>query len=273
MNKSILIIGFGKMGHLYSKYLTELNIRWTYHDPFVPGGLKKLTSLNKYSHIIISTPPENHHEVYKLIVELGFKGYVYIDKPVIVKDEHFDILDEVNVFCGMTERFNPAIKALKNLLNLDELTSIKFSRYSTVPDNMNVPVLFDLGVHDLDLYLYLLGFKECPLEYNVFEKERTCYIMAKQHDILSIFEWSHDSQKRERKITILQKDVVYEADLIDQTILFYGPGQVCRNLYVDKAQPLKQVLKAFLNNEKCFAKLSHEFMLAVMQVKWNKDPI
>jgi len=265
MNTHVLIIGFGKMGHIYSKYLDKFGVKWSYYDPFVKGGLKKLTKVNSYSHIIISTPPENHYKSYKTITELEFNGYIYIDKPVIVSDEQLGVLDDKNVFCGMTERYNPVVVALKELLNVDDLTSIKFSRYSTVSENMRTPVLFDLGIHDLDLYLYLLDFDKFPTTYDVFEKSKTCYVMSKHKGILSIFEWSHESQRRERKVIVLQADVVYEADLIDQTLLLYGAGQVRRRLYVDKDQPLKRALRSFLRGDRCSAKLSHEFMLDIMK--------
>lgn len=264
MNKHALIIGFGKMGHIYSRYLDEFGVKWSYYDPFVEGGVRKLTKINNYSHILISTPPENHYKSYKMITELGFKGRIYIDKPVIISDEHLDVLDDKNVFCGMTERYNPVVTSLKGLLDIKKLTSIKFSRYSTVLKNMETPVLFDLGIHDLDLYLYLSGFDNFPNTYDIFEKSKTCYILSKQNDILSMFEWSHESYRRERTIIVLQQDIVYEVDLIDQTILLYKEGNVRKNLYIDKSQPLKNVMQSFLKGDKCDAKLSHEFMLDVM---------
>ncbi len=273
MNKNILIVGFGKMGKTYSKYLNGFGVEWSYYDPFVEGGLTELSNLNSYSHVIISTPSENHHESYKMILDLGFKGYIYIDKPIVVSAEYLNILNNENVFCGMTERYNPAVTTLKKLLDVDKLTSIKFSRYSTVPENIKTPVLFDLGIHDLDLYLYLLDFDKFPGTYDVFEKSKTCYILAKQNSILSIFEWSHESYRRERKIAVLQENNVYEVDLIDQTVISYEAGNVRRNLYVDKEQPLKKIIKCFLDGEKCDARLSHEFMFKVMYVKWDKDYI
>lgn len=265
MNTCVLIIGFGRMGNIYSKYLDEFGVKWSYYDPFVSGGLKKLIKLNNYSYIIISTSPENHYESYKTVIDLGFNGSIYIDKPVVISDEHLDVLDNKNVFCGMTERYNPVVVALKELLNLESLISIKFSRYSTAPDNMKTPIIFDLGIHDLDLCLYLLNFDKFSSTYDVFEKSKTCCIMSKQGGVLSIFEWSHESYRRERKIIALQKDTVYEADLIDQTILSYEAGNVRRNLYVNKAQPLKRVMQSFLKGDQCNAKLSHEFMFEIMR--------
>jgi len=260
MNKCVLIIGFGKMGQIYSKYLDEFDIRWNYYDPYVDGGLKKLTGVNKYSHVLISTPSENHFVSYKNLMGLGFKGHIYIDKPVVIHRDHVEIFDNKNVFCGMTERFNPAVIKLKELINPEGLISIKFSRYSTVPENIKTPVIFDLGIHDLDLYLYLLGFNKSPDKYDIFKKSKTFYIMAEQNDVLSIFEWSHESYKRERKIIALQEGVVYEADLIDQKVVSYEARNTVRNLYVDKAQPLKEIMKKFLFGGNCGAKLSHIFM-------------
>ncbi len=264
MKKKILIIGLGKMGQIYSKYLNEFDLKWDYYDPYVVGGLKKLANVSKYSHIIISTPSEVHYNSYQKIISLGFDGHIYIDKPVIISAEHMSIFNNKKVFCGMTERYNPAVIKLKGFLEPDSLVSIKFSRYSTVPANIGTPVVFDLGIHDLDLYLYLLNFNEFPNTYNIFEKSKTYYIMAEQNNVLSMFEWSHESYRRERKIIVLQKGVVYEADLIDQKVVSYEACNVVRNLYVDKAQPLREIMKDFLFGGSDDAKLAHEFMFDII---------
>jgi predicted dehydrogenase len=265
---NVLIIGFGKMGNIYSKYLKEFGIKWNYYDPYVSGGLEELAGLSDYTHVIISTISEVHYESYEKARELGFEGRVYIDKPVVISEEHLDIFGDENLFCGMTERYNPAVLKLKELLDYETLISIKFSRYSTVPENVKIPVLFDLGIHDLDLYLHLLGQADFPKTYKIFEKSKTCYIISEQSKILSIFEWSHESYRRERKITVLQNGVVYEADLIDQKVLSYEAGNTIRNLYVDKAQPLKQVMKNFLfGDSNDNARLAHEFMFDILRKK------
>jgi predicted dehydrogenase len=262
---NILIIGFGKMGQIYSKYLNEFGVKWDYYDPYVAGGLKKLIDVNKYSHVIISTPPEIHYESYKKLIKLGFDGRVYIDKPVVISNNHLNIFGNKNLFCGMTERYNPVVRKLKTLLDTESLISIKFSRYSTVATNIKTSVIFDLGIHDLDLYLYLLNQDEFPHNYSMFKKSKSCYIIAEQNNILSIFEWSHESHKRERKIVVLQKGVVYEVDLIDQTILSYEVDDIIRNLYIDKAQPLKEIMRDFLFGGSSVAKLSHEFMCNIIK--------
>lgn len=262
----VLIIGYGVMGNRYAKYLDELEVEWSYYDPYVAGGIKELINLNIYSHIIISTPPENHYECYKQVMDLGFTGRIYVDKPIIISKDHMDIFDNDKVFCGMTERYNPAVIKLKELLDPKSLISLKFSRYSTVPANIKVSVMFDLGIHDLDIYTYLLNWNGYP-DISMFKKSKTHYVMTRQNDILSIFEWSHESHRRERKITALQKDVVYEADLIDQTVLSYEANCVIRNLYVDKFQPLKEIIQSFLNGDSSSARPSHEFMFKILNEK------
>lgn len=260
----ILILGFGAMGARYAKYLNELEVGWDYYDPYVPGGLKRLADLGNYSNIIISTPPENHYESYKKLMKLNFEGRIYIDKPAIVSNDQVDIFDNKNVFCGMTERYNPAVIKLKELLDPESLISMKFTRYSTVPANIKTPVIFDLGIHDLDLYLYLLNRDEFPNEYNLFKKSKTYHVAVEQDNILSMFEWSHESHRRERKIVVLQKNVVYEADLIDQTVLSYEANCVIRNLYVDKTQTIREIMFEFLYGDVNDARVAHEFMLDII---------
>ena len=184
---------------------------------------------------------------------------------MIISARHLDVFEDKSLFCGMTERYNPAVIKLKELLDTKSLVSIKFSRYSTVPANMETPVLFDLGIHDLDLYFHLLNYTEYPDTYKIFEKSKTCYVVAEQDEVLSIFEWSHESYRRERKITALQNNTVYEVDLIDQTVVSYEIRNTVRNLYVDKGQPLKRIMKNFLfGNNNDNARLSHEFMFNIL---------
>jgi len=262
MNKNVLIIGFGKMGKLYSKYLFGFKIGWNYYDPYISGGIEKLSNLNQYTHILISTQPEYHYECYKKIRDLKFNGYIYIDKPVVIDKNDFNIFNDEKVFCGMTERYNPVIQKLRELINIEKLISIKFTRFSLLPNTVKVPVLYDLGIHDLDLYVYLLDLDigEIPKQFNKYNVSKTQYITIKYKDIISIFEWSHESKKRERKILILQEDIFIEVDLIDQTIITYEQNSVVKNIYVDKSQPIKETMINFLNNKKCCASISHNIM-------------
>lgn len=249
------------MGSRYSKYLDEFSVAWDFYDPFVSGGIYNLSNLDIYNKVIISTPSEVHYDMYQQIINLGFKGRVYIDKPVVTKYEHLDVCD--HIFCGMTERYNPAVIQLKKLLDPTKLVSLQFTRLSLAPETFNIPVLFDLGIHDLDLYFFLMNLYRLPKKYYIFQKSRSCFLFFESDNNMLKFLWSHESQKRERKIIALQENVIYDVDLINQTILVYESDSVIKNIYVNKDQPLRLIMKHFLKNDKCNATLAHKFMLKI----------
>ena len=253
------------MGHIYSKYLSYFGMKWEYYDPYIPGSVNSLTNLKQYSHIIISSPSDTHYECYTKVMELGFNGYLYIDKPIVICKDHLHVFEYDKLFCGMTERYNPVVIELKEILNPDNLTSLRFTRYSTY--NTEIPVIFDLGIHDLDIYLQCMNIDELPIICDVFEKTHNQCIVAKQNNILSTFEWSHESHKRERKIIALQKDAVYEVNMIDQTILAYEDMGVIRNLHINKTQPIREVIYDFIQGKSLDAKLSHQFMFQLIGEK------
>lgn len=87
----VLIIGYGTMGRIHAKHLSELGVSWDFHDPFVLGGVG-LDRLADYSHAIIATPIPTHHEVYRQLEE--FPGRILIEKPVVVLPEQLHVLDE-----------------------------------------------------------------------------------------------------------------------------------------------------------------------------------
>lgn len=264
---NILIMGYGHMGKRYASYLDSFGYKWEYFDPYVKGGVKTLININDYTHIIISTPPENHYECYTKLDK--FNGSILLDKPVIINNEHIKIFDDKRTYYSLTERFNPAVNKLKDEMNLKEVISIDFVRNSNVNAvYWDIPVLFDLGIHDLDLYFHLSSEKSIPKVVHKFTNSKTYYVDAvSDSDILCKFMWSHESKKVERRIKVYQKNVVYEADLIDQTLIKYENDNKVTKIGMLKDQPVRESLLNFLNKNKIDRneyKLSHQFMIDLM---------
>ena len=64
------------------------------------------------------------------------------------------------VAVGFSERFNPAILALKKALENEKIISINARRYSPLPVRIgDVGILQDLSIHDIDLVGFLSGAK------------------------------------------------------------------------------------------------------------------
>ena len=267
-NKKIrfLIIGYGHMGKRYGANLDNFNCVWDYYDIYIKGGVKDIV-LSKYSHIIISTPPEHHYDCYDKLRE--FKGKILIDKPIITDESQKMVLDDKRVSASMTERFNPVVSQIKELINKDNLISVEFIRNSNVNAvYWDIPILFDLSIHDLDLYFHIFDENTIPMVTDVFKKGKSLHLSVKsENDFFTKFTWSHECKKRERRIKIFQTDAVYDVDLIDQTILKYEDDNRVTNLGILKDQPMRTCLMNFLTDDRCDSKLGHNFMLQLMKVK------
>ena len=184
----VLIIGYGKMGRIHGKHLSEMGVPWDYHDPFVDGGVG-LDRLGGYTHVIITTPIPTHYDIYRKLD--GFPGRILIEKPVVVRPEHLHVLDDERVFPGMCERFNPAFETLKSCISHTEINSMEFCRTSLSTD------VVDVGIHDLDLFCHLLQGR--PPHRNDFGAQYTARFFRCERFALPVD--CHDATLRAKAIS------------------------------------------------------------------------
>jgi hypothetical protein len=239
----VIIIGFGKMGRIHAKHLAELGVAWDYFDPFVDGGVRRIEN-QTYTHAIISTPIASHFQSYRELE--GFPGPILIEKPVVVCEEHFGILDDPRVVPGMVERFNPAVAALKSLMGRPPAMTMTFHRTSLTGD------VADIGIHDLDLFTHLAQNAEpCGLEWD----GETFVIHAR--NVEARFNW--------RKSTVRQT-------LVECSTL---SGHFAADLYAQKIDgielphrwPIKAELQAFLAGNSVDAKRSHRLLIDCLRLR------
>ena len=126
----------------------------------------------------IVTPTSTHFELVKYLLENN--KHVFCEKPVCSNDEEALALRKIaagkNVIVqvGQSERFHEAWETLKN--NFAEIPSpfvAKINRVAAFKGRAtDVDVVQDLGIHDLDLALYL--FKDKPVSVRAYgQKIRT----------------------------------------------------------------------------------------------------
>jgi predicted dehydrogenase len=109
--------------------------------------------------ITCATPTEAHAEVAAAAMAAGV--HVLVEKPLTRTLEEADALiaaaeaHGVTLAVGHTERFNPAVRAVKPLLTAPRF--IEVHRLGTFPDrSLDIDVVFDLMIHDLDLVLSIV---------------------------------------------------------------------------------------------------------------------
>lgn len=246
----VLIIGYGKMGRIHGKHLTEMGVPWEFHDPHLPGGVG-LDRLADCTHAIVATPIDTHYDVYCRLAD--FPGRILIEKPVVTRAEHLHVLDDERVFAGMCERFNPAVEAMKARARPDEIVALEFCRTSLTGD------VVDVGIHDLDLFCHLLELRKVP-DYR-WEGDT---LIANANGVEGRFQWP-ESQGRHRTITATTICQRQEVDLFDQRM---GENQIIRTW------PVARELSAFLSGECLNAALSHVWMTRLVDrsnLQWSTE--
>jgi UDP-N-acetylglucosamine 3-dehydrogenase len=115
--------------------------------------------------VSICVPTHLHYQVAKKCLENGI--HCLVEKPLSTDlneiDELIDLAAKKNLVLtvGQIERFNPAVKQLKEIIEtgiLGEIVNIVAKRVGGYPPSLSeTGVYFDLAVHDLDIILYLLN--------------------------------------------------------------------------------------------------------------------
>ena len=106
--------------------------------------------------VTIAAPTHLHHEIALKCIERGI--HVLVEKPIASNvDEGREIIAaarraNVTLMVGHVERFNPAVQAIKQAIENEDILSIAITRVGPFPPRMsNVGVVIDLAVHDIDL--------------------------------------------------------------------------------------------------------------------------
>ena len=121
--------------------------------------------------VIVSTPPETHHDIVIDCLEQGL--HVLVEKPLAITSADARRMVQVAsdndriLMVGHTFEYNPAVRALKALIDDNELGNIHYIdavRVGLGLFHRNVDVVWDLAPHDISILIYLLG--EMPTSVN-----------------------------------------------------------------------------------------------------------
>jgi predicted dehydrogenase len=171
------VIGAGAMGRNHARILSlhpsaDL-IGIVDPDPEVRAGIAKMADTVGYDDLdavlaqglqaaVVAVPTVEHHQVARRLIEAGV--HLLIEKPIAATSaEAHDLIARakergVTLTVGHVERFNPAIRALHDAVNGEEIISIAISRVGPFPPRISdVGIVTDLGVHDIDLIRWLSG--------------------------------------------------------------------------------------------------------------------
>lgn len=119
--------------------------------------------------VAISTPAATHFEIAQKALEAG--KHVLVEKPITANSREAMALSELAdsvgrvLMVGHVFEYNSTIRALKNLMDSEELGEIyylNFERTNLGPVRTDVNALWDLAAHDVSIMCYLLD--GCPID-------------------------------------------------------------------------------------------------------------
>lgn len=200
----------------------------------IPGVVDPTPLLPGVDAVVICTPTVTHAHYIRLAA--AHVKNIFVEKPLTATlDEAREIaaLAEekgLNLQVGFIERFNPAVLALKTVLERTErVISLDFTRTNKISARItDVDVVTDLMVHDIDLALYLNGPARSVAAHGFGHGNMIDFasaLITHENGRFSRIQASRVTDKKIRQITGTCVDMYVDCDLLSKEILIHRQSQ------------------------------------------------
>lgn len=231
------LVGAGHLGKIHLKCLLNTKFEFAgFYDPD-PSVRKTIVethsvkSFDSLSELIdasdcidIVSPTVHHYEIAKTCIS-RFK-HVFIEKPLTESTKQAEELVKlskeygVKVQVGHVERYNPAIRSLKNInFKPKFIEGHRLAMFN--PRGTDVSVVLDLMIHDIDIVLSLVKDNIKDVRANgvsiVSSTPDICNARIEfEGGAVANLTASRISMKNMRKIRIFQEDAYISLDFLDK---------------------------------------------------------
>lgn len=215
--------------------------------------------------VSIAAPTTLHYELAKAAIRAGV--HLLVEKPVSDSPAQARELVELAearelVFAvGHIERFNPAVQALRQLIEIGELGQVLTVHNLRVGPYhgriLDTGIVLDIGVHDVDLITLLFGEQPHTVFATGFKRVHT----HEDHAVLQlafsdgragVIELSWNAPYRMRNILVSGSRRYAMCDLANQRLMVYEENEDLERLMpeprnVIKSEPLRAELESVVN--------------------------
>lgn len=186
--------------------------------------------------VVVSTPPETHADIVEECLTHGL--HVLVEKPLTTDTASAERLRDVAaehdrvLMVGHTFEFNPAVRALKRMLDehvAGEIRYIDAVRVGLGLFHPTLNVVWDLAPHDVSILIHLLG--ETPVTVSTRgiacvqdSVEDVAYLtLMFPSGIMAHIRLSWLDPMKTRRLTVVgsQKMIVYDDVALDEKIRLY----------------------------------------------------
>ena len=120
--------------------------------------------------------------------------------------------------------------------------------------NQIVSSFRDVGIHDIDLFDYLIGIENDDT-FTINNVSNTYFAnLTKHNGINASFLWSNEFYKKERSILVVQKNKTLYVDLLNHKISIFSKNdkEQFSDVLIESSSSIKSELENFLKNENYF---------------------
>lgn len=219
----------------------------------------------------IATPTTTHFEIGMQAVKKGL--HILVEKPITNLVEEAQTLlqaarkKDLIVQVGHIERFNPAIQALPEILQREEIIALDVQRMGPYdPRISDTDVIQDLMIHDIDVVCSLVPgeIKEVSaFARRVKSRQHVDYAVAHLllgDEVIATLTSSRATNKKVRRMTITTLKSYIELDYLQRKIVVTRRGGLMADnadyqreneleeTYSSDEEPLKSQLAHFINS-------------------------
>ncbi len=269
------VIGVGKMGHNHVKILKSMkkDVKLVGIADINESQVRKVAeeydtaAFTDYRDLLakgldavcIVVPTTLHKTVAIDALDAGC--HVLVEKPIssTIEEGHQMIAaanrNRRKILVGHIERFNPAVKILKEIIVdgvIGDIVSISSRRVGPYqPRITDCGIILDLAPHDIDVisFLYNDRVKEVyAVAGKTFhsEEDHATLMMKFHHGAAGIIETSWLPPHRQRRLNVVGTAGVSTLDFIEQKVLVYDKNWA-REANVKYREPLRVELEYFIN--------------------------
>ena len=236
------VIGLGRMGQNHVRVLSLLaaaDLRFAFDvDQDVARGFSETAGIAPVTDLdsaldgvdaVVIASPTTTHEAY-IRQAAGKVRHIFVEKPVTehlstsIAVADFAAQAGLHVQVGFIERFNPAVRQMKAMLDASaQVVSVDFTRTNKISARItDVDVVTDLMIHDIDLALHLNGPAVDVSAHGVAEGPMIDYaaaLLTHRNGRFSRIQASRITDKRMRSIQATCKDMFVDCDLLAKEIM------------------------------------------------------
>lgn len=249
--------------------------------------------------VSVCVPTKYHYQVARNTIKNGIN--TLLEKPIALDvGEALDLVNMsdkkgVKFLVGHIERFNPAVKKLKEMIDNDSLggiIAIIARRVGGFPPQIrDANIAIDLSIHDIDVVNYLLS--DLPKEVvvnkqrnHIDKREDSVEFFLKYRKASAYLQANWITPVKIRKLNITGKEGYLEMDYVSQKIEFYKsnykkfkkryenfsdyvlefskPDKI--DIKVLKKEPLREELMFFINCVRNNIEIDSRFAIEALEI-------